>query len=51
MVGLLINVSGSDVPGNDGEFIITAYVNSGKVETDSPSLVSDVVAQATINFC
>jgi len=51
MVGLLINVSGSENSGNDGEHIITGYLNSGRVALElSPSTSSDATAQAVIHF-
>lgn len=51
MVGLTINVSGSDDPANDGDQVITEYLNSGKVALAlSLSTTSDASAQAVIHF-
>lgn len=41
MVGLPISISESDDPANDGEFIITRYINSGRVVIDNPSTASE----------
>jgi hypothetical protein len=49
-VGLLISVSESDDPTNDCDFLITEYIHSGKVVTDSPSTTSDSVAGAVLHF-
>lgn len=50
MVGLTVSVSGSEHPGNDGNFLITAYHHAGKVSVNNPSLTSDATAIATLNF-
>lgn len=50
MVGLLIDVSGSDNPVNDGVFLITEYIHSGKVVTDSGSSTSDTASDSTVRI-
>lgn len=41
MVGLPVRVSDASDPSNNGEFIITRYINSGRVAIDNPSVVSE----------
>jgi len=41
MVGLTVNVSDSNDPSNDGKFLITEYINSGRVKIDSVSTTSE----------
>ena len=41
MVGLPLNVNESANPINDGDFIITSYINSGRVVIDNPSTTSE----------
>jgi len=46
MIGLTIDVSGSDNPVNDGVFLVIDYLHSGKVVTDSASTTSDAAGAA-----
>lgn len=41
MIGSMVNVSNSQNPANDGDFMVTDYTGPGLVETDSPSTVTD----------
>lgn len=50
MVGLPISVSESINPANDGGYIITRYINSGRVTIDSSSLVSEASRGQKVNF-
>jgi hypothetical protein len=51
MVGLPVRVSDSLDPVNNGEFIITKYINTGRVAIDNPSVVSEPApGSQRINF-
>jgi len=50
MVGWPVNVSESSNPTNDGKFVITRYINSGRVVINSASVVSEVNPVQKVNF-
>jgi hypothetical protein len=50
MIGMRINVSNSQNPANDGNFVITGYIGPGTVTTDNPSGVGDTGYQSIITL-
>jgi len=50
LVGTIVNVSNSDETGNDGNFLITAYVSPGVVQTNGTVSTDDTDAVAVLHL-
>lgn len=50
LVGTTISIYEADNSANDGEFLITGYINCGKIQTNAPADTSDSAATAVVNL-